>query len=101
MSWKLLPAELRWQIASHFELPRLELGSRLPSPEFLDKQAVLWSLCLACRSAAVEARVLLYRTIIIFVDDEEVAHIMSSSSRLANATLEQMERLCAHTYRGV
>ncbi|KAK8050879.1 glycoside hydrolase family 3 protein, partial [Apiospora rasikravindrae] len=101
MSWKLLPAELRWKIISHFELPRLELGRRLPSPEFLDKQAVLWSLCLACRSAAVEARALLYRTIIIFMDDEEVANIVSSSSRPTDLTPEQHDRLCVHTYRMV
>ncbi|KAK7928350.1 hypothetical protein PG985_005348 [Apiospora marii] len=72
MSWNSLPAELRAQIVGHFELPRPELGSRLPSREYLNRRATLWNLCLTCRSAAVEAQSWLYRTIILFLDFRKV-----------------------------
>ncbi|KAK8079408.1 Glycoside hydrolase family 3 [Apiospora hydei] len=83
MSWNLLPAELRWQIVSYFELPRLELGGRMPSQEVVDNRAVLCSICRACRCAP-EAWALLYRNIVIYTDDEEVASIAPFSSRPTN-----------------
>lgn len=80
MSWKHLPAELRAQVISYLELPRVDRDQLWPSQEFVDKQSALRNLCLTSRSTAVEARIWLYRTIILFIDGDDVDFSMSSPS---------------------
>ncbi|KAK8091321.1 hypothetical protein PG994_000826 [Apiospora phragmitis] len=100
MSWHSLPAELKLEIVRHFELPRLELGARLPSQEFLANRSVLRNLCLTGRSADAVARPWLYRSIILFTDFKELDESSGNGSNapLDDAKLPESDHPLVGTY---
>ncbi|KAK8011579.1 hypothetical protein PG990_010544 [Apiospora arundinis] len=78
MSWDHLPTELRSEIVSYLELPRVDRDCLWAPQEFLDNRSALRNLCLASRSTAAEARPWLYRRIILYIDGDDVDFSISS-----------------------
>ncbi|KAK7998325.1 hypothetical protein PG989_006365 [Apiospora arundinis] len=99
MSWDHLPAELRSEIVSYLELPQVDRDCLWAPQEFLDNRYALRNLCLASRSTAAEARQWLYRSIILYIDGDDVDFSISSPALKVDRHVNVSE-MPKHPYAG-